>query len=193
MYAFIRTLLLSIFWLSTLIVVPYAFFSYLCYAGLCGGDLDAIIHTKRYFVTLYGVYIWLYPLIGFVAMKYSKKLHNPLIALLVLMIPFLNGIPLAYVYSQERLIKQEVSASREASFQAHPTDFICSPNTFVRVDTGTHSMTVFDTSYNQYGTAHNTAYFNSTADLIGHLLRKNIDIAHCKNAHNVFLSDIFEH
>jgi hypothetical protein len=191
MYHFMRTILLSIFLLSTLIVIPYAFFSYVCYAGICGGELAATISKKPYFVTLYGCYIWLYPLIGLIVTIYSKKLKNKFFSLLLLIVPFLCGIPLAYIYHQEKIIKAEISASKQAYFQPTPADFICSRDMFIRINNPT-SMTVFNNFYNEYGVGHSTIYFNSYTALTSHLLRKNIELATCKNANNVSLSNFFQ-
>jgi hypothetical protein len=122
-------------------------------------------------------------------MLYSKKLRNKFIAILVLFIPFLCGIPFAYIYYQENLIKNEIQASREKYFQPQFADFVCSPDTFVRIDNPT-AMTVFHKIYNKYGAGHDAAYFNSYADLIKYLSRENIDILNCKNANGASFTKI---
>lgn len=184
MFHFARTLLICVFWLSALIIVPYAFFSYICYAGICGGDLAATIRDKHYFTKVYGIYFWLYPTIGAIVTIYSIKLKNKFLSLFLLVTLLLFSIPIACVYYQEKLIKEEIRANREFVLQPHYNDFICTSNIFVRINSPS-MITVYKTVYNKYGAGHETANFNSYPELIGYLLRNNIDIKNCKNGDNV--------
>ena len=102
----LRIVLMTLVLLSSLLV-PYSFFAYICYAGICGGE--AIAH-ERIYANFYLNFCWIYILIILISLRFSnqafkKKQFNR--SIIILLLPFLSLIPLLYVEYHIFLINAE--------------------------------------------------------------------------------------
>ena len=93
---FLRTLLISILWLS-LLIAPYAFLKCACYIAFCGGPIVEAVQQTNY-VAIAGFYSWLYPIIVFGTLYTSRKLYKTKfnLSIYILVTPIIILIPFAY-------------------------------------------------------------------------------------------------
>ncbi|KTD12126.1 hypothetical protein [Legionella jamestowniensis] len=187
MYHFCRTILLVIVWLS-LLVAPYAFFSYLCYAGLCGGIVAEEVRRNSFYIKVWSYYIWLYPLIVFATLYLSR--HRRLAedsagSLVMLLIPLISLLPLLYVHFQVKKISTHYAKQRDAYYTAQPRDFVCAPGKFIRQD-NTHFYYFAGASG-----AWTVTYFDNYAEMVTFLGNNEIDISQCKNQKGISFYSLY--
>ncbi|KTC84220.1 hypothetical protein [Legionella brunensis] len=185
MHSFFRTILLVVVWIS-LLIVPYALISYLCYAGLCGGAAAAEIRSHPFYVNIWSYYIWLYPLIVFGALYACRQLpKDSMGSLIVLLIPLLCLMPLGYFNYQINKISTKYSQQEANYYSFHADDFACSPGKFIRYESGHFSF--FEGKSGPYGSSWTVSYFEKYKELEAFAKTNNIDILQCKNQKGVSL------
>ncbi|WED43773.1 hypothetical protein [Legionella cardiaca] len=175
MYHFFRTFLIGVLWFS-LLLAPYAFLSYLCYAGLCGGPVALEMRHHPSYIQIWTYYIWLYPLVVLGCLYASRQATKGSVSsLLILFIPIVCLFPLSYVLYQERKIKQQ----HEVQYGPQASDFVCAPGKFIRHDEG--GFYFFDERAGAHGTAWVVSYFNNYDELASFIRNNELNILHCKN------------
>lgn len=72
---------------------------YVCYAGLCGGPQADYIRSQTHFVTLFGLYVWLYPLLVLNSMYQAHLLRKTHLSAAVktLFVPLICLLPWLYM------------------------------------------------------------------------------------------------
>ncbi|CEK11257.1 hypothetical protein [Legionella hackeliae] len=181
MYHFLRTVLLILVWLS-LLVIPYAFISYVCYEGLCGGGAAGEVRSSPFYLKIWGYYMWLYPFIVFGALYLSRRARlsgDFTSSLSILLIPLLGLLPLLYVSFQIGKINKKYTDQETAYYTAQANDFVCAPGKFIR--TNKNQFYYFATAPGQYGKSRTVTYFNDYAEIESFLKNNEIDSSQCKN------------
>ncbi|KTD20809.1 Uncharacterised protein [Legionella lansingensis] len=181
MYAFFRTILITFLWLS-LLIVPYALIAYACYAGLCGGPEAEEMRTKIG-VQIWGYYIWLYPLIVFFCLYFSRKFAKGTIhSMVILVIPLICLLPAIYALSQERSISNKYRQQQAKYYSAQPNDFVCASGKFIRYDRSDPGhFYFFESQSHSYGVSWGVTYFYQYEELKNFLAANHIVIEQCKN------------
>lgn len=173
-----RKCLLVFVWAS-LLLVPYSFFSYLCYLGLCGGGESREIGST--YTEFYGYFCWIYFIIVMLSLLISKilnKLHHLNISTVVLCIPIISLVPYLYVEMHVESIHLKFKKQHLDYYSPHADDFVCSPGKFIRVD-GKNRFSYFD--YDTSYTSGSMSAYYSMDDLVEHMRKQSIDITQCKN------------
>lgn len=170
--------LLVFIWIS-FILVPYSFFAYLCYLGLCGGEESREVGLK--YGSFYGYFFWLYFIIviaSLIASRLFTKANKQQISLFVLFVPIVSLLPFLYVTINVEIIHSKYENQRYEYNSPHADDFVCAPGKFIRMD-GQNRYLYFD--YDKSYTSGSTSYFNNKEDLLEHMRKTSIDIYQCKN------------
>ncbi|ASQ45395.1 hypothetical protein [Legionella clemsonensis] len=183
MYHFCRTVLLVVLWFS-LLAAFYSFFSYLCYAGLCGGAVAEEISRNPLYVKILGYYTWLYPLIVFGALYLSRRrrqAEDAVGSLTILLVPLISLLPLIYIYFQVEKISNNYAKQQDAYYTAHPTDFVCAPGKFIRRDNSHFYY------FSGIAGSWSVTYFDNYEEMVTFLENNELNILHCKNQKGISL------
>jgi hypothetical protein len=179
MYHFFRTLLIVIVWISLLIVVPYAFLESICYWGICGGPEVDEIRTHPHYISILSYYIWLYPLVVFAALFFSRrKSRQHVQSLLLVLVPIICLIPYLYVKFQIGKIQTNYVQIHAAVYSVHADDYVCSSGKFFRYHPSASEKFLF---FNIDKTGSSVAFFYSFKELENYLRKYNMDPERCKN------------
>lgn len=168
--------------LVSLLLVPYSFFAYLCYLGLCGGGESHAIGMR--FTSFYGYFSWIYFLIAIFSLIFShilNKKNHAKISLGILYIPLIALIPYIYVEINAEIIHQEFQKKRLEYYSPRNEDFVCAPGKFIRYENEHYYYFNYDNTYSS-----GTMTFYKNLDALKNEFKQNkIDILICKNKNNL--------
>lgn len=186
MYYFYRTVMLTLVWLS-LLVLPFMAVSYLCYGELCGGPASGEIADHPYYLSIIGYSTLLYPFIVFYCLYHSRQLTKlSFRSTSILWVPLVCLIPFAYVTYQTRMVYAKYKQQEIAYHSIHPDDFVCpaakSAIKFIRSNPSEPGrFSFFDGQPHPYGTSWSVSVFYRKEELEAFLKRNNIEGSQCIN------------
>lgn len=178
----LRNILFIIAALS-LLVIPYSFIAWACYAGLCGGGASHEIGQK--YGTFYGYYGFIYlPIIVVTLIAFFSQRKNLRNSIIILLMPIIALIPFIYVEINGTMIEKKYEQQRNDYYSAHADDYVCAPNKFIRLSGNQHYVYFEVTSH---GSMMNN-YF-SYQELKDGLASHSLDVTKCKNKANEIIKE----
>lgn len=174
MKKFLRAILFILVTITLLILIPaYSLLSWSCYAGLCGGGMNAEIGAK--YGDFYAMFGLIYPIIVLIVLITYFVYHRIKSFKMILIIPFLCLIPFVYVEFQAQQIANKYQNEADKYYNPNPEDYVCAPGKFIR-NNGAKSYLYFQVN----GGSKVVSNYDYQA-LVNALQNDKVDISQCKN------------